>query len=87
MKHAIKRLAAPAWIIGTLLLTGCATMSEAEREAREYERVEFRHQFIVDRDRCNAVGGQIYFQAPGGTVDRHGIPRTRVWYECVRTEG
>ena len=57
-------------------------MSEVELEELEYERTEFRAQFIADRDACNAAGRQIFIQAHGGAVDRHGIPRSKVWYEC-----
>ena len=37
----------------------CAPMTEAEREEREYTRIEWREQFIAHRDECNAIGGRL----------------------------
>ena len=68
--------------LALVCVTACAPVTEAQRDAREYSRVEFRNQFIEDRRRCFASGGRIYIQARGGSVDRDGIPKTRVPYVC-----
>ena len=82
MKHTIKIRTIASLAVAALLTSGCATMSEAEREEREYRRVDFRNKFIEDRSRCEASGGRLYVQGYGGTLDKHGVPRSRVWYTC-----
>ena len=82
MKHTITKKALLSLSVTVLLAAGCAPMTEAEREAREYSRVDFRNQFIENRNRCHARGGRIYVQGFGGAVDRDGIPRSRVLYIC-----
>ena len=69
--------------VTVLLTAGCAPMTEAQRDAREYDRVDFRNQFIEDRVRCRAGGGHMYIDGSGTTLDREDIPRTRVHYVCV----
>ncbi len=83
MKHTITSKARLLLPVAVLLTAGCATMTEAQRDAREYERVDFRNQFIADRGRCLARGGRIYVGGPGGILDRDDIPRTRVFYACI----
>ena len=65
-----------------LFVTGCVPMSEARRHDLEYARADFRAQFVEDRARCQYQGGQFFIMGWGGSLDREGIPRTRVRYEC-----
>ena len=67
--------------LALILLSGCTTLTEAQLEARDYRRMEFRNQFIDDQARCRAQGRQFVVLANGG-VDRNGIPMTRVPYHC-----
>ena len=82
MRHTITRYCTLISVFAAVLCTGCATMSEAEREARDYARVEFQEQFRIDRADCRDRGGQLVFQG-GPELDRDGVPKTRVWYSCV----
>ncbi len=83
MKHTISKKALLSLSVTVLLTAGCAPMTEAQREAREYDRVDFRNQFIEDRDSCLASGGRIYINGHGGVLDRNDVPRTRVYYVCA----
>lgn len=83
MKYPIANNALLSLSVTVLLMAGCAPMTEAQREAREYSRVDFRNQFIEDRNRCQANGGRMYIQGFGGAVDNDGIPLTRVYYVCT----
>ena len=65
------------------LATGCAPMTPDQREARAYDRGDFRNQFIEDRAKCRADGRKLVVRGPGGSIDRNGIPKTRVWYTCT----
>jgi len=83
MKHTISNKALVFLSVTLSLTAGCAPMTEAELEAREYSRADFRNQFIEDRDRCQAGGGRMYIQGFGGAVDNDGIPLSRVYYVCT----
>ena len=63
------------------LCVGCAPMTEAERAEREYARIEFRDAFRTERDLCAARGGHFVYDGMA-ELDRDGIPRSRVWYNC-----
>ena len=67
--------------MAAVFLAGCASMTGAELEARDYRRMDFRNQFIEERSRCLAEGRRFVVFANGG-VDREGIPRARVPYYC-----
>lgn len=69
-------------VITALLVTACAPMSEARRDEVEYARADFRNQFIEDRALCRFEGRQMFIIGWGGSLDRDGIPRTRVRYAC-----
>ena len=72
-----------ALILIALSNTACAPMTEAQREAREYERIEFKEQFIVDRKLCFASGRMIHIHANAATLDHDGVPKSRVNYVCA----
>lgn len=61
---------------------GCATLSEADLERRDYRRSDFRNQFIDDRALCHARGGRMYIDAKQ-TLGRDGIPRRGDRYFCA----
>ncbi len=64
-------------------LTGvaCAPMSEVDQEAREYENVDFKNEFLAYRQQCVANGGRVFVLA-NGRVDRRGIPLRGSYYTC-----
>jgi hypothetical protein len=66
-----------------MALPACAPLSETARADLEFSRGDFRNKFIEDRTRCHAQGRRIVIVAWGGSVDRDGIPRTRVPYTCT----
>lgn len=60
---------------------GCASLTDAELERRDYRRADFRNRFIEERARCFAHGGRIYVSA-GQTLGRDGIPKPGDRYFC-----
>ena len=83
MKRKLTRILSTVAVGAVVFCAACATMTEEEREAREYARIEWRQQFVVDRAYCNERGGRLEFD--GSTrQDRYGIPKHRVYYVCVR---
>lgn len=66
-----------------IVLPACAPLSETTRADVEYSRGDFRNRFVEDRTRCHAQGGQMVIMGWGGSVDRDGIPKTRVRYICT----
>ena len=66
---------------GLLTLTACATLSEAELEARQYERTDYQERFRDFRRRCLAGGGMIIVNAPT-SIDRDGVPGPGSRYTC-----
>ena len=78
-KSVILRVAAvlPALIV----LSGCVSLTEAQLEARDYRRIDFKQQFIDYRQRCLAAGGKIIIDAKQG-LDRHDLPNRGDRYYC-----
>ena len=71
-----------ALTVATLVLGGCAPMSDTQREYRNQQLELYRAKFVEDRENCVALGGRIYLMGFSDTLDRKGIPRSRVRYEC-----
>ena len=69
-------------VMALFLVSGCATMTEVEREEREYSRVEWRGQFLAHRADCSARGGRFEFDG-SAEQDRDGIPKYKVRYTCT----
>lgn len=82
MKREICEYSALLALISTVFVASCATMTDAEREEREYRRAEWRQQFIAHRDECTEVGGRLEFDGSSGQ-DRYGIPKYKVRYICT----
>jgi hypothetical protein len=82
MKQTITRTLTVVSVVVSALCAGCATMTEAEREEREMARVEFREQFVFDREYCRSQGGRFIFNG-AAEVDRDGIPKTKTRYQCI----
>lgn len=71
-----------AGILSTIVLvSGCASLTEAQLEARDYRRFDFKHQFIDFRQRCLAAGGRVIIDAKQ-SLDRHDLPRRGDRYYC-----
>lgn len=66
---------------GLLTLTACASLSEAELEARQYERTDYQERFRDFRQRCLAGGGLVIVNAPT-SMDRNGVPGPGSRYTC-----
>lgn len=75
IRLAVVAILAPA-------IVACAPLSKVKRAELEYSRGDFRNKFVEDRTRCAAQGRHMVIMGWGGSVDRHGIPRTRVRYTC-----
>lgn len=71
-------------LVAALLIAhpACAPLSETTRADLEYTRGDFRNKFVEDRTRCHAQGRRLVIVGWGGSLDRDGIPRTRVRYSC-----
>ena len=72
------------WAAVSLLLhtgTGCATLDERDREARDYRRATFEAEFLDYRARCTQSGKRIWISARG-KVGRDGIPQPGDRYYC-----
>ena len=82
MKQTITRTIIVVSVLVIAFCAGCAPMTEAQREAREYARVEFRDQFRTEREICQMRGGRFIYDGVA-ELDRDGVPKTRVWFECV----
>ncbi|MDJ0701466.1 MAG: hypothetical protein QNJ07_16575 [Woeseiaceae bacterium] len=69
-------------IVVIFFVSGCATMTEVEREERDYSRAEWRGQFLAHRADCSARGGRLEFDG-SAEQDRDGIPKYKVRYTCT----
>ena len=82
MKRNISEYSSLLALLAALFISGCATMTEAEREVREYRRAEWRDQFVAHRAECTARGGRFEFDG-SAEQDRDGIPKYKVRYMCT----
>lgn len=75
------KLGASLCVAGLLMLAGCATLDEAELEARQYERIDHKERFRDFRRRCVSGGGHVIINAPM-RIDRDGVPDPSSRYFC-----
>lgn len=80
-RRPLSRLLVSLFAASLLTLTACATLSEAELEARRYERTDYQERFRDFRRRCLAGGGKIIVNAPT-RIDRDGVPYPGSRYTC-----
>lgn len=83
MKTKCSALWLPVLVLMVALTAGCAASPAADRDDREYSRMEYRNKFLDERASCLAARGRFVIQGWGGSLDRDGVPRTRVRYHCV----
>lgn len=83
MKTKRHTLLLPVLVLIVAATTACAPMTQASREDREYSRMDYRNKFLEERASCHATRGQFVIQGWAGSLDRDGVPRTRVRYHCV----
>ena len=76
------RMTACMAALAALAAAACAPLSEREREARDYRKLDFEARYLEFRDRCIARGGAIYVEA-GRRIGRRGIPRHTDRYRCI----
>ena len=74
-------LRAAGLLPAVLLATGCISLTEAQLEAREYRRADFKNEFIDFRQRCRAAGGRIIIDAKQ-SLDRNDMPHRGDRYYC-----
>ena len=78
----MKRMTACPAVLGILAVVACAPLTEREREARDFRKLDSEARYLEFRDRCIARGGTIYVEA-GGRIGRRGIPRRTDRYRCA----
>lgn len=82
MKRKVSEFPTLLLALAAIFAGSCATMTEVEREEREYMRIEWREQFVAHRAACSARGGRLEFDGPV-QQDRNGIPKYKVRYICT----
>lgn len=71
-----------AMTVGAVVCTGCSTMSERDKEERDYRRAEFEAAFLKYQKWCHSMGRRVVIQAGLGP-DRRGIPTPGDYYTCT----
>ena len=71
-------------IAGIALLSGCASLSDREREERAYEAEENRAQFFQYRQRCHNSGGFVVVVGSHGRLGSSGVPANSE-YRCQKS--
>ena len=66
-----------------IALSGCAPLTMADTDARDYATVEFQNRFVLDRSACFEKGGRIEVAGDAVRIDRNGVPRRKTRYVCV----
>ena len=69
-------------LVAVAMLVGCSTMSERDKEERDYRRAEFEAAFLKYQRWCHSMGRQVVIQAGLGP-DRRGIPTPGDYYTCT----
>jgi hypothetical protein len=72
-------------LMGFVLMTGCAGVSEKEREEREYSEVEWLAEYGEFRRRCLNNRGIIVVQASNRLHRKPAGPAPGDQYSCQRT--
>ena len=62
--------------------TACSTMTERQKEERDYRRAEFEAAYLKYEAWCHKMGRQVVIQAGLGP-DRKGIPSPGDYYTCT----
>lgn len=81
MRHTIGKNRLLITVATVFCCVACSTMTEQQREEREYARVEWQEQFRMDRASCMARGGHFVYDGVA-EINRDGVPKTRVFYVC-----
>ena len=69
-------------VIAPAFLAGCATMTEAQIEARTYRNAMYEAEFLDYRAVCENAGRRVFIDARN-TVGRDGIPTYGDRYYCM----
>lgn len=64
-----------------VLIAGCS-ITEEQREAREYRDAEWRAKFLEFRAKCRNDGGRLVVHGDTQTHRRYGIPNYGDYYGC-----
>lgn len=64
-----------------LMFSGCIGLTDAQLEARDYQRADFKNQFIDFRQQCYARGGKLVIDA-NQSLQRGNIPHRNDRYYC-----
>jgi hypothetical protein len=67
-----------------MLVSGCVTVSESQKDAREYQEAEQRAEYFAYRKRCRSNGGLLVIHGTHGRVGSDNIPNAGD-YRCQRS--
>lgn len=73
-------------IIGALILSACATLTESEREERQYRKVDWENRYVAYVNRCHRAGGKMILTRYS-RVGRKDIPNPGDLYNCSTNVG
>jgi hypothetical protein len=81
MEEAMKT---SALVAGIFLLSGCVSMSEKQKEEREYRDAENRAAYFAYRQQCRGNGGIVVINGSHGRLTSDDIPNPGD-YRCQKS--
>ena len=69
-------------VVAVVSTAGCVSVSEEQREAREYRDAEWRAEFLEYRQKCHRDGGRLVVHGNTQMYRREGIPKYGDYYVC-----
>lgn len=73
-----------ATVASALLLSACVTVTEEQREEREYRDVENRADYFAYRQQCRSNGGFVVISGSHGRLTSSDIPKPGD-YRCEKS--
>ena len=70
--------------VAAVMLGGCVTMTDKQREQLEYRQVEWQEQFRMDLIECRAQGGLMIIEPGIRRLGRSTTPKYGDKYTCER---
>jgi len=82
----MERLMKPKILLAAVALTtGCVSVTEQQREAREYRDVEWLAKFVEDREKCRSKGGHFVVYGGMKRIGRRATVNPGDTYTCRLT--
>jgi hypothetical protein len=75
---------ASALVAGIFLLSGCVSLTDKQKEAREYRDEENRAAYFAYRQHCKRNGGIVVINGTHGRLASYGIPHPGN-YRCLKS--